>query len=123
MVSEASQPQRTESIKENVKENFQKNVPEESSGNLFDDEVYIDANNQAVEVDAEYDEQTQCAVFSTDHFSTWYVDATASDSGSGGGSNVGLIIGIIVGVLVVAAIVAVVVLVKTGKIGGAKGAA
>ena len=84
---------------------------------------YIDANNQAVEVDAEYDEQTQCAVFSTDHFSTWYVDATASDSGSGGGSNVGLIVGIVVGILVVVAVVAVVVLVKTGKIGGAKGAA
>ena len=84
---------------------------------------YIDANNQAVEVDAEYDEQTQCAVFSTDHFSTWYVDATASDSGSGGGSNVGLIIGIVVGILVVVAVVAVVVLVKTGKIGGAKGSA
>ena len=82
---------------------------------------YIDENNKAVEVDAEYDEQAQCAVFSTDHFSTWYVDATASDSGSGGGSNVGLIVGIIVGVLVVAAIVAVVVLVKTGKIGGSKG--
>ena len=84
---------------------------------------YIDANNQAVEVDAEYDEQAQCAVFSTDHFSTWYVDATASDSGSGGGSNMGLIVGIVVGILVVVAVVAVVVLVKTGKIGGAKGAA
>ena len=82
---------------------------------------YIDENNKAVEVDAEYDEQAQCAVFSTDHFSTWYVDATSS--GSGGGSNVGLIVGIIVGVLLVAAVVAVVVLVKTGKIGGAKGSA
>ena len=80
---------------------------------------YIDENNKAVEVDAEYDEQAQCAVFSTDHFSTWYVDATSS--GSGGGSNVGLIVGIIVGVLLVAAVVAVVVLVKTGKIGGSKG--
>ena len=46
-----------------------------------------------------------------------------SDSGSGGGSHVGLIVGIIVGVLLVAAVVTIVVLVKTGKIGGAKGAA
>jgi len=78
---------------------------------------YIDENNKAVEVEAEYDGETQCAVFETDHFSTWYVDATGS-SGSGGGSNIGLIIGIIVGVLVVAAAVTVVVLMKTGKIGG-----
>ena len=82
---------------------------------------FIDANNEAVEVEASYDEQTKCVQFETDHFSTWYVDATSS--GSGGGSNVGLIIGIIVGVLVIAAAVTVVVLFKTGKIGGAKGSA
>ena len=84
--------------------------------------VYYINGETLEEFDATYDADRKVAVFETEHFSEWFVDAADSPSGSGG-SNVGLIVGIIVGVLLVAAVVAVVVLVKTGKIGGAKGAA
>ena len=84
--------------------------------------VYYINGESLEEFDATYDADRKVAVFETEHFSEWFVDAEDSPSGSGG-SHVGLIVGIIVGVLLVAAVVTVVVLVKTGKIGGAKGSA
>ena len=85
-----------------------------------DVKVFFINGDQLVEYDATYDSDKKVAVFETEHFSEWFVDAEDSPSGSGG-SHVGLIVGIIVGVLVVAAIVTVVILVKTGKIGGKTG--
>ena len=84
--------------------------------------VYYINGESLEEFDATYDADRKVAVFETEHFSEWFVDAEDSPSGSGG-SHVGLIVGIIVGVLLVAAVVTVVVLVKTGKIGGPKSAA
>ena len=76
---------------------------------------FINASNQAEQVDARYDADTKCAVFTTDHFSTWYVDVVPDDSPSGGGPGIGAIIGIVVAVIAVAAVVAVVVMKKTKK--------
>ena len=74
---------------------------------------YIDDSNVIHEVVATYDANAKNVTFSTDHFSTWYIDATSSgSSSSGGGSSIGLIIGIVVAVIAVAAIVGVVVVKK-----------
>ncbi len=56
---------------------------------------FINAENKAEQVDARYDADTKCAVFTTTHFSTWYVDATADGSGSNGGFPVWVIFVII----------------------------
>ena len=61
---------------------------------------YIDGN-KAVKVSATYDADTKCAVFETDHFSNWYVDATAEPSSSG---FPWWIIGVIVAVVAVAGV-------------------
>ncbi len=74
---------------------------------------YIDSGNKAVEVDASYDADSKCVVFSTDHFSTWYVDF---DTYSGGGSGSGNMTLIIVAVVIVATIAVVAFLIFTGKI-------
>ena len=74
---------------------------------------YIDDSNVVHEVVATYDANAKNVTFSTDHFSTWYIDASSSgSSSSGGGSSIGLIIGIVVAVVVVAAVVGVVVVKK-----------
>ncbi len=73
---------------------------------------YIDSENKAVKVDASYDADSKCVVFSTDHFSTWYVDFDTSTPGGGSG-NMTLII---VAVVIVAIVAVVTFLIFTGKI-------
>ncbi len=60
---------------------------------------YIDSGNKAVEVDASYDADSKCVVFSTDHFSTWYVDFDTS-SGGGSGSMTLIIVAVVIAFLI-----------------------
>ena len=79
---------------------------------------FIDGGNKAVQVDAHYDAESKCAVFETDHFSTWFVDATPSDeSGSSSGGS-GLILIVVAVCAIAIAAVALFFLMKTGKLGG-----
>ena len=75
---------------------------------------FINANNQAEQVDAIYDSESNCAVFTTTHFSTWYVDVIPDDPSPDGGMNIGMIIGIAVAVIAVVGVVAFVLL-RKGK--------
>ena len=70
---------------------------------------YINASNEAVEVDATYENGS--IVFTTDHFSVWFADF--EDSGSNGG---GFPIWIVAVVIVVALLAALFVLMKMGII-------
>ena len=76
---------------------------------------YLDAENNAVKVDATYDSANKCVVFDTDHFSTWFVDFTAPSSSGSGGDNLMIIIAVVV---IIALVAVVFVLMKMGIIPG-----
>ena len=81
---------------------------------------FIDNENKAVQVDATYDADNQCAVFYTDHFSNWFVDVIPASTEGGSDMDLGPILGIVIGGLV-AAVAVVFFLMKSGKLGGSKG--
>lgn len=67
---------------------------------------FINNENKAVQVDATYDSVNECAVFSTDHFSTWFIDASPAPSSSEGGMDMMLIVGIVIAIAAVAGVAA-----------------
>ena len=67
---------------------------------------FISNENKAVQVDATYDSVNECAVFSTDHFSTWFIDASPAPSSSDGGMDMMLIVGIVIAIAAVAGVAA-----------------
>ena len=82
---------------------------------------FLDEEGNPHDVPTTYDPESMCAVFTTNHFSIWYIDVI-EPAPEGGGSSFGLIIAAaVVGITAVAAVVFF--LMRSGKLGGSKGSA